>query len=103
VSIRNHPKEEAVGLEQFKRAQRQVWETGDYRPVGRLLESAAHMLVERAAVIPGERVLDVGTGTGTVAVAAAEAGANVLGINITDAWFDDVRRSAVEAGWTSSS
>jgi ubiquinone/menaquinone biosynthesis C-methylase UbiE len=87
-----------VGLEQFKRAQRQVWEEGDYWPVGRLLESAAHMLVDRAAVISGQRVLDVATGSGTVAVAAAQAGANVLGIDITDAWFDHARRAAVEAG-----
>ena len=87
-----------MGLEQFKRAQRQVWEEGDYRPVGRLLEGAAHILVDRAAVTPGQRVLDVATGSGTVAVAAAQAGGNVLGVDITDAWFDDARQAAVEAG-----
>jgi SAM-dependent methyltransferase len=98
MNTSNRRKVAAVGLEQFKRAQRQVWEEGDYRPVGRLLKHAAHILVDQAAVTPGQRVLDVATGSGTVAVAAAQAGGNVLGIDITDAWFADARQAAVEAG-----
>ncbi len=85
-------------LEQFKRGQRQAWEEGNYRPVGRLLETAAHLLVERAGVLPGQRVVDVATGSGTVAIAAARAGGKVVGIDITDAWFDEARRRAGEAG-----
>jgi SAM-dependent methyltransferase len=42
----------------------------------------------------GQRVLDVGTGSGSVAVAAALAGAEVVGVDITDAWFDEARRRA---------
>ena len=103
MSISNRPTGAAVGLEQFKRAQRQVWEEGDYQPVGRLPESAAHMLVDRAAVIAGQRVLDVATGSGTVAVAAAQAGGNVLGIDITGAWFADARGLGSRPAWTSSS
>ncbi len=68
-----------MDLEQFKRGQRQAWEEGDYRQVGRLLERAAQLLVERAGVLPGQRVLDVATGSGTVAIAAARAGGKVVG------------------------
>ncbi len=75
-----------------------MWEAGDYRPVGRLIEPAARTLVERAGVAPGHRVLDVATGSGSVAVAAAEAGAEVVGVDITDAWFPEARRRAAAAG-----
>ncbi len=84
-------------LEEFKEIQRQMWEEGDYRPVGRLIEPAAQILVQEAGVRAGQRVLDVGTGSGSVAVAAALAGAEVVGVDITDAWFDeaDGRANAV--------
>lgn len=83
---------------QYKDAQRQVWEDGDYRPVGRLLEPAARALVEAAGVTAGQRVLDVATGSGSVAVLAAAAGADVVGVDLTDAWFDEARRRADETG-----
>lgn len=83
-----------MDFEQFKAAQRQIWAEGDYPPVGRLLEPGARILVEVAGVTEGQRVLDVGTGTGNVAVLAAQAGAQVIGIDITDAWFDEARARA---------
>lgn len=89
-----------MDLEQFKQGQRQAWAAGDYRPVGRMLVPAADTLVERTGVSPGDRVLDVATGSGSVAVAAARAGADVVGVDHTDAWFDEARRRADEAGVT---
>ncbi len=71
-----------------------MWGEGDYRPLGRLIEPAAQILVAAAGVGTGQRVLDVGTGSGSVAVAAALAGAEVVGVDITDAWFDEARRRA---------
>ena len=53
-------------LEEFKEMQRQMWAAGDYRPLGRLIEPAAQILVREAAVGAGQRVLDVGTGTGVL-------------------------------------
>lgn len=94
----HNPKDAGVDLGQFKSGQRQIWEGGDYRPVGRLLEPAAHLLVEHAGVVAGQRVLDVGTASGAVAIAAAQAGGKVVGIDITDAWFDEARRRAAKAG-----
>jgi len=85
-------------FEDFKERQRRMWEDGDYRPVGRLIEPAAQILVGEARVGAGQRVLDVGTGSGSVAVAAAAAGAEVVGVDITDAWFDEAHRRAASAG-----
>lgn len=83
-----------MDLTEFKARQRTTWETGDYRPIGRLLDPAAQTLVHRAGVTAGQRVLDVGTGSGSVAVAAARAGASVVGVDITDRWFDEAQRRA---------
>lgn len=85
-----------MDLAEFKQGQRQAWEEGDYRPIGRILEPAARTLVDRAGVKAGQRVLDVATGSGSVAVIAAQAGADVLGVDITDAWFEEARRRAID-------
>lgn len=89
-----------MDLEQFRHGQRQAWAEGDYRPVGRMLVPAAEMLVERAGVSRGDRVLDVATGSGSVAVIAARSGAEAVGVDHTDAWFEEARRRADEAGVT---
>lgn len=81
-------------LEQFKAAQRRTWELGDYRQVAPRIEPAARVLVDAAGVAAGQRVLDVATGSGSVAIAAAETGADVVGVDLTDAWFPDARRRA---------
>ena len=48
---------------------------------------------------PGMRELDVGTGSGSnVAIPAAQRGAEVVGVDLTDAWFDAARRRAAAAG-----
>lgn len=87
-----------MDLDEFKAAQRRTWADGDYRPIGRALAPAAQVLVDRAGVTAGKRVLDVATGSGGVAVAAARAGGDVVGVDITDAWFDEARRAAHAAG-----
>jgi SAM-dependent methyltransferase len=87
-----------MNLDEFKAAQRQVWAEGDYPPVGRLLEPVARMLVEAVGITDGQRVLDVATGSGSVAVLAGQAGAQMVGVDITDAWFDEARARAAIAG-----
>lgn len=89
-----------MDLAEFKETQRRIWSAGDYRPVGLTLVSAAERLVAAAGVGAGDRVLDVGTGSGSAAVFAAREGASVVGIDITDACFDEARRRAAEAGVT---
>lgn len=85
-------------LDDYKHAQRQAWEAGHYPTVAGRIEPAARALVEATGVAPGQSVLDVATGSGSVAIAAARAGADVLGVDHTDAWFDDARRRAGDAG-----
>src|SRR6202000_3080203 len=66
-------------------ARRELW------PVGA-------RIVERAAIAPGETVLDVACGTGNAARRAAEAGARVTGLDITPELLDEGRRLAAELG-----
>lgn len=56
------------------------------------LRAIAGEVVRRAAVQPGERVLDVGTGTGTAAAMAADAGGQAIGIDAAPRMIDIARR-----------
>ncbi|HSX79871.1 MAG TPA: methyltransferase domain-containing protein, partial [Candidatus Saccharimonadia bacterium] len=67
----------------------------------RYVRITAARLVERAALQPGERVLDAGTGTGHAALdAAAVVGpdGHVTGVDISAAMLAHARRKAQEAG-----
>jgi SAM-dependent methyltransferase len=61
-------------------------------PVGQLV-------LGRAGIEPGIRVLDVGTGSGgNIAIPAAERGATVVGVDVTPELFAGARRRAAAAG-----
>ena len=56
-------------------------------------------LIARAAIAPGERVLDVACGTGDLAFAASRCGAQIVGIDLTPAMIEHARgRARVEPG-----
>lgn len=63
------------------------------RTIARTLEPVARRVVERAALQPGETVLDVGTGTGTAAAFAMGEGRTVFGIDGSPAMIELARRS----------
>ena len=52
-----------------------------------------------AVVEPGDRVLDAACGTGDLAVAAAKAGANVTGLDFSEAMLERARRKSSDVEW----
>src|SRR3954451_17387480 len=57
------------------------WSVGEYERTAAELEPAARHVVERAAIAPGERVLDLACGTGNAALLAAAACARATGLD----------------------
>ena len=88
---------------EFKAGVRSRWAKGDYARFADLVWPLGPVLVEAAAVRPGQRVLDVACGTGNVAIRAAEAGADVVASDLTPEHFPagqrNARRSGVELEW----
>jgi SAM-dependent methyltransferase len=78
------------------------WGVGRYETTAAQLEPAAEVVVGRAALVPGERVLDLGCGTGNAALGAARAGAEVIGVDPAVRLLD-VARSRAEAEGLSAS
>jgi SAM-dependent methyltransferase len=74
------------------------WSAGEYERTAAELEPAAHEVVARAALAPGERVLDVACGTGNAALIAAAAGARVHGLDAAPRLIEVARARAAEAG-----
>jgi len=74
------------------------WGVGEYPLMARQLEPAAMVAVDAAAVLTGERVLDVATGTGNAALLAVERGARVVGVDFEPALLRLAEQRAREAG-----
>ncbi|HSL65204.1 MAG TPA: bifunctional demethylmenaquinone methyltransferase/2-methoxy-6-polyprenyl-1,4-benzoquinol methylase UbiE [Gaiellaceae bacterium] len=53
----------------------------------------------RAAVRPGDRVLDAACGTGDLAIEGARAGGRVTGLDFSEAMLERARRKAPELEW----
>jgi ubiquinone/menaquinone biosynthesis C-methylase UbiE len=87
-----------------RRVQRYGWDrAASYyeRSWQKQLEPAQTRLLEMAALVPGERVLDLACGTGLVTLRAAEAvGSNgaVVGTDISDAMVEECVRAASARG-----
>jgi len=56
-----------------------------------LTGEAVGPLLEAAQIVRGSHVLDVGTGTGTAAASAARLGADVIGVDFSDAMIGEAR------------
>lgn len=74
------------------------WGVGRYETTAAQLEPAAEVVVERAELLPGERVLDLGCGTGNAALAAARVGADVTGVDPAARLLDVARSRAAAEG-----
>ena len=85
-----------------RRVQRYGWDlaAASYEPLWRAqLASAQATLLARAALAPGEQVLDVACGTGLITFAAAEAigrRGRVVGIDLSERMVEAARRRAAE-------
>ena len=87
-----------------RRVQRYGWDLAatSYEPLWRTqLATAQQELMRHAALVPGERVLDVACGTGLAAVEAAEAvgaAGSVVGIDLSGRMIDAARQRAAACG-----
>jgi SAM-dependent methyltransferase len=83
----------------LKAKHRAVWASGDYPAVAtEVIEDFGPVLVEAAAVAPGDRVLDVAAGSGNASLPAAAAGGRVVASDLTPELLETGRRLAEERG-----
>ncbi|MER7435272.1 class I SAM-dependent methyltransferase [Pseudonocardia alni] len=80
-------------------AHRAVWASGDYPAVAaELIPGLGEVVVDTAAVGPGDRVLDIAAGTGNAAVPAALRGADVVAADLTPELLAVGARLAADRG-----
>jgi SAM-dependent methyltransferase len=85
-------------LDEFKTKQRAVWDAGDYSALSAYIADVGQLVVARAGVGPGMRVLDVACGTGNAALPAARAGARVTGLDFVPKLLEAGRIKAQAEG-----
>ena len=59
-----------------------LWEQGDFTRIAAAMRASGEVLVRKAGIAPGMKVLDLGCGDGTTAIPAARIGADVLAVDI---------------------
>ncbi|MBI5709285.1 MAG: methyltransferase domain-containing protein [Candidatus Eisenbacteria bacterium] len=74
------------------------WNVGCYELTAVQLMPAARVVVDRARLMPGEHVLDVGCGSGNAALLAAERGARVTGVDPAIRLLEVARAQAAVRG-----
>lgn len=74
------------------------WGLGHYESTAEMLLPASAVVVERADVKAGDRVVDVGCGTGNAALLAAATGAQVTGVDPAARLLEVARERATAAG-----
>lgn len=87
-----------VMLDEFKQRQRAMWAAGDYSALSDEIAGVGELLVERAGVAAGTRVLDVACGTGNAALPAARRGAEVSGLDLVPELLEAGAVKAAGAG-----
>jgi SAM-dependent methyltransferase len=89
-----------VELDEFKTRQRAVWNAGEYHTLSPYISEAGELVVNRAEVSPGMRVLDAACGTGNAARPAARAGAQVVGLDLVTRLMEAGQERAQQEGLT---
>ena len=88
----------ALQLDEYKARQRSMWDAGDYSALSRYIADVGELVVARANIEPGMRVLDVACGTGNAARPAARAGARVTGLDLVPKLLEAGRAKAEAEG-----
>lgn len=84
---------------ELKARHRAMWALGDYPVVAQeVVPDLGATLVEYAAVVPGEKVLDLAAGSGNAAIPAALAGADVTASDLTPELMAAGKAQAEERG-----
>ena len=74
------------------------WGAGHYETTAAQLAPAAAVVVQRASLRPGERVLDLGCATGNAALLAVRAGSTVPGVDPAARLLEVARARAATEG-----
>ena len=77
-----------------------TWMAGDYGLIAKSTESGAEEFINRLALQPGTRLLDVACGNGNLAVVAARVGATATGVDIAPNLLEEGRERAKVEGLT---
>jgi len=81
-------------LEALKSRLKATWMSGDFDKIARTIEPGAVVFIERLALAPGARVLDVACGSGNLSLPAARVGAIVTGLDIAPNLIETARERA---------
>jgi SAM-dependent methyltransferase len=85
-------------LETLKARLKATWSAGDFGQIAKSTAAGAEEFIQRLALQPGMKVLDVACGSGNLALPAARAGATVTGIDIAPNLIAQARANAEREG-----
>src|SRR5436309_509684 len=85
-------------LETLKSRLKATWMAGDFDKIAQVIEPGAVAFIERLALAPGTRVLDVACGSGNLSFPAARVGAIVTGLDIAPNLIETARKRADAEG-----
>ena len=87
-------------IESLKARLKATWMAGDYGLIAKSTESGAEEFIDRLALQPGTRLLDVACGNGNLAIVAARFGAAATGVDIAPNLLEEGRERAKAEGLT---
>lgn len=87
-------------MESLKARLKATWMAGDYGLIAKSTESGAEEFINRLALKPGTRLLDVACGSGNLAIVAARTGAIATGVDIAPNLLEEGRERSKAEGLT---
>ncbi len=90
--------QEDTELEALKSRLKATLMAGDFDKIAQVIEAGAVAFIERLALAPGTRVLDVACGSGNLSLPSARVGAVVTGLDIAPNLIETARQRALAEG-----